>query len=183
MGYALVAQDISIHAPARGATGIWAAADPACRFQFTPPRGGRLGRAGGRAVLCISIHAPARGATFAVAKAFPLVGISIHAPARGATQGADIEADGIFGFQFTPPRGGRLQAPWHRRGAGYFNSRPRAGGDPMSCFARLGSTVFQFTPPRGGRPRQPGSSRMADNFNSRPRAGGDLSRRCAPRRA
>ena len=55
---------ISIHAPARGAT------VDTCRIQ---------------AHTCISIHAPARGATHIVCGQVFQTGISIHAPARGAT--------------------------------------------------------------------------------------------------
>ena len=59
--------DISIHAPARGAT-------QRLRDQV-------------RASL-ISIHAPARGATRAEPLFPPVLHISIHAPARGATRAA-----------------------------------------------------------------------------------------------
>ena len=57
--------DISIHAPARGAT-------PA----ETPVQTRRN----------ISIHAPARGATKALDALLEMETISIHAPARGATK-------------------------------------------------------------------------------------------------
>ena len=57
--------NISIHAPARGATTAPSSAD----FSF----------------VTISIHAPARGATFGPGAAAEQKGISIHAPARGAT--------------------------------------------------------------------------------------------------
>ena len=56
--------DISIHAPARGAT------KTGSQLSFTT---------------CISIHAPARGATKMLADMFLRNYISIHAPARGAT--------------------------------------------------------------------------------------------------
>ena len=56
--------EISIHAPARGATG---------------------GRSQHVSVHHISIHAPARGATSCERKSLSTVTISIHAPARGAT--------------------------------------------------------------------------------------------------
>ena len=103
------AHGVSIHAPARGATGP-AGRDGrgGGRFQSTHPRGVRRRRQNGvRAVRHVSIHAPARGATQRtfwppqpccsfnprtregcdaaglVAQAIRLV--SIHAPARGAT--------------------------------------------------------------------------------------------------
>ena len=57
--------DISIHAPARGAT---------------------LQNLAMRLTRCISIHAPARGATELQSKYSVSRSISIHAPARGATK-------------------------------------------------------------------------------------------------
>ena len=56
--------DVSIHAPARGAT-------PCKRVSNVLRR--------------VSIHAPARGATYVTVVAFGIFGVSIHAPARGAT--------------------------------------------------------------------------------------------------
>ena len=97
---------VSIHAPAWGATAAPVLSVPVTLFQFTPPRGGRhstgnLGRQ------------PA---------------VSIHAPAWGATPTS------------------RQQSHWQTR----FNSRPRVGGDPIPCRVNL-DFEFQFTPPRGGR--------------------------------
>ena len=101
--------DISIHAPARGATSYPTTGEEALmyfnprtregcdddththahrdkRFQSTHPRGVRP-RAlhGRRAMDAISIHAPARGATARSTSTSARSGISIHAPARGAT--------------------------------------------------------------------------------------------------
>jgi len=58
--------NVSIHAPARGATDPW-----------TYMAGNQY----------VSIHAPARGATSKLAKIIPGRQVSIHAPARGATGG------------------------------------------------------------------------------------------------
>ena len=55
---------VSIHAPARGATGFWALQE---------------------AQLRVSIHAPARGATGDFGDFHEYIEVSIHAPARGAT--------------------------------------------------------------------------------------------------
>ena len=77
-------------------------------FQFTPPRGGRPGRAT-RAYLEPYFNSRPRVGGDAVAVAARLVPvISIHAPAWGATCRFKI---GMFSrqFQFTPPRGGRLE--------------------------------------------------------------------------
>ena len=57
-------QNISIHAPAKGAT-LYASLHPAA------PQ--------------ISIHAPAKGATAFIKYRLEQLGISIHAPAKGAT--------------------------------------------------------------------------------------------------
>ena len=56
--------EISIHAPAKGAT------DLGRRQPFNPP---------------ISIHAPAKGATTVDVGDYVIAHISIHAPAKGAT--------------------------------------------------------------------------------------------------
>ena len=79
---------ISIHAPARGATGI--SSPLICStilFQSTLPRGERLfilSRSASK--VKISIHAPARGATEELMRLHWCLTISIHAPARGATK-------------------------------------------------------------------------------------------------
>ena len=64
-------RNISIHAPARGAT-------------YSVPGSADRSK--------ISIHAPARGATTFVSFLYFMVHISIHAPARGATENRKPEA-------------------------------------------------------------------------------------------
>ena len=156
---------VSIHAPARGAT--WAAAsvhdhargfNPRPRaggdclrllrwrgvasFQSTPPRGGRpqLGRPG-----C----------------AEPLV--SIHAPARGATQGLPGIGQRFAGFNPRPRAGGDAAEPHAVQAATWsFNPRPRAGGDAVPrMLARPARRVSIHAPARGathcpaGAPKRP----------------------------
>ena len=124
-----ILQSVSIHAPARGATGLQIGDHPDDQFQSTRPRGARPTRftlkhsrnlfqstrpRGARprqsAFPCrpfpVSIHAPARGATCGnCIDRFGFL-VSIHAPARGATcEGPD--ADGGQEFQSTRPRGAR----------------------------------------------------------------------------
>ena len=122
---------ISIHAPARGATGCAPSRfQPSShfnsrpcergddlrrrqtvrerKFQFTPLREGRRSR---------------RAAKEDTQR------ISIHAPARGATHSADIQDGVIVQFQFTPLREGRPQG---------------------ACLVLI-LLVFQFTPLREGR--------------------------------
>ena len=82
-----VFENISIHAPPRGATRALARQAASTLFQFTPLREGRL-------MYCF---------TGLTNKA-----ISIHAPPRGATVEAYSHAEALL-FQFTPLREGRRQ--------------------------------------------------------------------------
>jgi len=104
-----IACDVSIHAPARGATQMLAYGRDSDWFQSTPLREGRLnawfplfkadtfqstplreGRRhpvlGGQRMRIVSIHAPARGATKVCDDLGAWRYVSIHAPARGATK-------------------------------------------------------------------------------------------------
>ncbi len=133
-------EEVSIHAPARGATEPQGKlVTPIGVFQSTPPRGGRLGRwrsrlrrgdcfnprprAGGDGPL----HGlPRNHVSF---NPRPRAGgdrerlyhradrrVSIHAPARGATtRRLRFETLNAM-FQSTPPRGGRLPILQHRPG-------------------------------------------------------------------
>ena len=88
-----VADDVSIHAPARGAT--------------LRPAAARLHRG-------VSIHAPARGATrLASADVDAASGVSIHAPAKGATAGSLASDATAERFNPRPREGGDAHA--HRR--------------------------------------------------------------------
>ncbi len=102
---------ISIHAPARGATGgSETAGNTVSIFQSTLPRGKRL-RLTRKQIysIFISIHAPARGATIFAPATEPAAFISIHAPARGATGGSETAGNTVSIFQSTLPRGKRLR--------------------------------------------------------------------------
>ena len=149
-----IKKDISIHAPARGATSPQSLVDDLLKFQFTPLREGRPLQRWKHNHICghfnsrpcergdwnvnglwaagnISIHAPARGATGQQGGPTVLGGISIHAPARGATPTNIHEYHDFMLFQFTPLREGR----------------------PNSICGRFRSNAFQFTPLREGRRR------------------------------
>ena len=143
---------ISIHAPARGATGE-IALDDYLAEHFNPRP-----REGGDVVDLLPILKAAD--------------ISIHAPARGATPRF---ADGMtqLVFQSTPPRGGRLSRLVAIDSTTYFNPRPREGGDSFSLKHTALLPVFQSTPPRGGRHTAAGRRAAPRNFNPRPREGGD----------
>ena len=107
LGPVIAITDISIHAPARGATIICGnACMSATNFNPRPREGGDV----------------------ETVKTSPATSISIHAPARGATSfGTGLKRSGLF--QSTPPRGGRLGSSTLSQSECYFNPRPREGGD------------------------------------------------------
>ena len=72
--------DVSIHAPARGAT-------LACQPEFPQSE-------------YVSIHAPARGATDRESWEVPALDVSIHAPARGAT--LTVRSPDVHWCRFNP---------------------------------------------------------------------------------
>ncbi len=164
--------DVSIHAPAWGATHIdW---PPTARAGFNSrARVGRdpLPSAFGTAETvsihapawgatpsllyshfsgAVSIHAPAWGATLPTAISPPLRTVSIHAPAWGATPVLCVYSP-LYRFQFTRPRGARLAVCAFRSASGRFNSRARVGRDAYAT-GRANANTFQFTRPRGARP-------------------------------
>ena len=166
-------QQISIRAPARGATALvcW---HPARGYFNSRPREGGDAQHGP--------HRPGRG-------------ISIRAPARGATT-ASTAFSSLVEFQFAPPRGGRRGGKLdEERYKKDFNSRPREGGDqqlPTGEHLRgisirapaRGATsnatlngingIISIRAPARGATAAPAPSRPTPNFNSRPREGGDL---------
>ena len=120
---------ISIHAPAKGATGVW------CDFEYdteisihAPAKGATSqvfsmifltlyfnprSREGSDASQTaeeavndvISIHAPAKGATISVPKSSYVHAISIHAPAKGATD-KEVESMKIYRISIHAPAKG-----------------------------------------------------------------------------
>ena len=122
---------VSIHAPARGATGHDDAATD-YRVCFNPrAREGRDDRPTRRGPLpsCVSIHAPARGATPEHRKEAGRDHVSIHAPARGATPAARLGLGRPQVSIHAPARG----ATWRRAACtclhSCFNPRAREGRD------------------------------------------------------
>ena len=99
---------ISIHAPARGATG--------CSKEQ-------------RYSLKISIHAPARGATTIYWVFVACVGISIHAPARGATSFSWQNVFCKIISIHAPARGATAGERVKLLLAMHFNPRSREGSD------------------------------------------------------
>ena len=120
-------RDVSIHAPAWGATGI-----PPCSrchrlFQSTRPRGARLRRCWRDWRLTeVSIHAPAWGATRRWAKRSGRVP-SFNPRARVGRDGAPtVTTVASFLFQSTRPRGARRACTSGLRSPCMFQStRPR----------------------------------------------------------
>ena len=172
------AAQVSIHAPARGATTPQAASLHVWRSFNPRPRAGGDSTVGlhQRDLDHVSIHAPARGATMSAMHGHVEAwSVSIHAPARGATRAVAGRRSQCCWFQSTPPRGGRRTASeWTVPASRRFNPRPRAGGDKVDALASIaaiavsihaparGATIawaeqaawcngFQSTPPRGGR--------------------------------
>jgi len=101
-------EDISIHAPAWGAT----------TYHFYSNR-----------LRPISIHAPAWGATYRHCFFLPLLSISIHAPAWGATFILQLAHDGQKNFNPRPRVGGDCLHNGTNLSLSNFNPRPRVGGD------------------------------------------------------
>ena len=126
----LVLQQVSIHAPAWGATSVEVVG-------FVQNR--------------VSIHAPAWGATAAPWVTLAKLVVSIHAPAWGATK-VHVALEAISGVSIHAPAWGATSRRFHiSYSFRCFNSRSRMGSDPTTM--RLISTglPFQFTLPHGER--------------------------------
>ena len=102
--------NISIHAPARGATPGLSVDHVGHQISIhAPARGATYRSTVTEETPTITIHAPARGATGFLVVLHASVIISIHAPARGATTTARWNYALIYRFQSTHPRGVRQQ--------------------------------------------------------------------------
>ena len=145
--------EISIHAPARGAT------DFSDFFKF---------------FLRISIHAPARGATVD-----PFFGsldhvISIHAPARGATFGTLRSIPAASLFQSTLPRGERLLCGANLKLVIQFQSTlPRGERRNTLLHLLLPLSISIHAPARGATQLQYNKNIARGDFNPRSREGSD----------
>ena len=102
---------ISIHAPARGATAHYCQSNRATEFQSTLPRGERLPTCTRDIqTTFISIHAPARGATASVPPT--CVGLQFQSTLpRGERPGTPASCHAVMQFQSTLPRGERPILP------------------------------------------------------------------------
>ena len=145
--------NVSIHAPARGATKRRCDSSRRCWFQSTRPRGARLRVQSAEFYrIVVSIHAPARGATCASLEYLLDFGVSIHAPARGATFLHGKRGTGKT-FQSTRPRGARLRVRRIRFCIGAFQStRPRGARRRQARRERAPTAVSIHAPARGATP-------------------------------
>ena len=145
-------------------------------FNPRPPRGGRLGGDGARAIKGdISIHAPREGGDALSTICAPCcMNISIHAPREGGDRSSvSLAYRSTKDFNPRPPRGGRHRcAASSRPGRKNFNPRPPRGGRPARRYPRPGIDRFQSTPPaRGATPRRRGTV-VSPQFQSTPPARG-----------
>ena len=121
---------ISIHAPARGATGCQRKDFTNLKFQSTLPQGERHRR--DTIIMSgaiISIHAPARGATMEWNDCDLRGGISIHAPARGATTESPTSWMMLMISIHAPARGATPKVDGSSGKVRNFNPRSRKGSD------------------------------------------------------
>ena len=156
LGPVIAITDISIHAPARGATYAGGAGSQSViHFNPRPREGGDYHAYYYHTFQSqISIHAPARGATRLVPDLGQVAVISIHAPARGATSG-----NKSFLWVYL-----------------YFNPRPREGGDRGNLCVNIKKTAISIhAPARGATITWTTITPFCRHFNPRPREGGDLS--------
>ena len=149
--HVFMAQGVSIHAPAWGAT--------CASLQVV-------------GMSIVSIHAPAWGATYPLYWNAPYSTFQSTPPHGGRRRhGRDPDRHGWF--QSTPPHGGRLSVLCLLTCQACFNPRPRMGGD-LPCWLQRCSAMFQSTPPHGGRRNVLTVDKLKGSFNPRPRMGGDL---------
>ena len=122
--------DVSIHAPAGGATLRAAGQRGEAMFQFTLPRGERRGGLGGGIRLVSGFNSRSRGGSDQGGREWPASRACFNSRSRGGSDGPDAEAIRAKAqFQFTLPRGER----------------------PIASTALIAGFAFQFTLPRGER--------------------------------
>ena len=146
---ARVRQEISIHAPAKGATCI-GALFPTCSKHFNPRsrEGSDHSRGNGSQSRQISIHAPAKGATAFRQTERAVLRISIHAPAKGATRLA-AAAPHHGGISIHAPAKGATRPRRRPRPTGNFNPRSREGSDLWHQHPRRAREISIHAPAKG----------------------------------
>ncbi len=150
--YKVERDTISIHAPARGATGSRHSHNAgAGNFNPRSREGSDEKRIDLYHILNISIHAPARGATGNVNKYIPF----------------------YWEFQSTLPRGERLLTVSKMLLTSHFNPRSREGSDPYDRILDFCTYISIHAPARGATQPKEKASSGAINFNPRSREGSD----------
>ena len=125
------AEQVSIHAPARGAIRVYSEAH----------------RGSG-----VSIHAPARGAIAGTGELLRFLSMFQSTPPREGRFGGLPEAPREHAVSIHAPARGAIPAESSSTpGTDGFNPRPRARGDANHAGERSAFAGFQSTPPREGR--------------------------------
>ena len=142
--------DISIHAPPRGATGVYHMQNYNYKFQFTPLR---EGRPASRADLSADgIYFNSRPSARGDCPCFrppPAASISIHAPPRGATRRERPSGHADNDFNSRPSARGDGRCRPAQSTTQHFNSRPSARGDRREMRKPHGGGISIHAPPRG----------------------------------
>ena len=147
-----IRSDISIHAPAKGATRELRDADEwEVLFQSTLPRRERLERKlHNKQTDIISIHAPAKGATDYFFIQLAQSKISIHAPAKGATACSAAACGADCHFNPRSREGSDSTTASRRSRDSHFNPRSREGSDPAPPRCRhLHHSISIHAPAKG----------------------------------
>ena len=186
---------VSIHAPAWGATGTYLHLGLGGLFRSTLPRGERRGGwCAGQRTPCfdprsrvgsdvrrgrrdrrgaVSIHAPAWGATERLFAALVIDRVSIHAPAWGAT-GIGCGSTSSRRFRSTLPRGERRPRWLRERACRSFDPRSRVGSDPASGQTPCPRCCFDPRSRVGSDILRASSGSESTGFDPRSRVGSDM---------
>ena len=143
--------EISIHAPARGATHLPKTLFRFGAFQSTLPRGERHGQRRWAAA-CKNFNPRSREGSDSDGELVDLLKeISIHAPARGATHVATNLTNGAKISIHAPARGATVRGKASDPAYPDFNPRSREGSDVNPGIWQNLDAGFQSTLPRGER--------------------------------
>ena len=124
-----IVRQVSIHAPAWGATCDLAGITRDDMFRSTPPRGGRLGWTTSGAN-CVSFDPrPRVGGDNMSGCSAPAIDVSIHAPAWGATKDTVLDREIRIVSIHAPAWGATPHNIPRHRSLVCFDPRPRVGGD------------------------------------------------------
>ena len=168
-------QNVSIHAPTRGATSVSSVYSTLQSFNSRTHAGCDTIRCYLLGQAIVSIHAPTRGATCNEAPMPPKQLVSIHAPTRGATivNGSNSVAPEV---SIHAPTRGATRRRSQRQVYTHVSIHAPTRGATYTC-ANLQSVGnwFQFTHPRGVRHYLfQRAIHLFSRFNSRTHAGCDV---------